>query len=341
MDGQGSPGEGPAIRFHVGDAIAAAYRYDPDARRCSAAEVDPLPQPGDGWVWLHLKLNDTRARHWLTHQSDLPPAAVHWLLDGPDRVHVQRMDDWLVGAANGLHHDFAFEPDQIGRLRFCLGPKLIVTGRRHPLRVVDQIRHSLHHGRAPTTALGLLALVVEHLAAEAEATVAGLMDEVDGIEDRVLDDRSNARTVEDRQALGRIRRSAAALRRHLLPEGSAFAAGLADLPPWADPAGRADLATACDRFGRVARGLDEVVDRARMLQEEIAAQRAEAMNRSLLVLAVLTAVFLPMTLITGIFGMNVAGLPGLQEHGAFIWVMLLILIAGAVTLAVLFWRRMF
>jgi zinc transporter len=65
------------------------------------------------------------------------------------------------------------------------------------------------------------------------------------------------------------------------------------------------------------------------------------MNRSLLVLSVLTAIFLPMTLITGIFGMNVAGLPGLQSPDGFLWVMVLILVAGVATLALMFWRRMF
>jgi zinc transporter len=47
-----------------------------------------------------------------------------------------------------------------------------------------------------------------------------------------------------------------------------------------------------------------------------------------------------MTLVTGIFGMNVAGLPGLHGAGSFWWVMVLILAAGVVTLAALFWRRL-
>ena len=334
-------GTRPTVSFHFGDAVAAAYHFDPASGVCRQTGVDPLPEVDSGWTWLHLKLTDTRARHWLPRQTILPPAIVHWLLEGPDRVHLQRLDGWLVGAANGLHHDFAFEPDQISRLRFCLKPHLLVTGRRHPLRVIDDVRRSLTTGPVPETALGMLALIAGHLAEEAEATVEKLMDEVDDIEDRVLDDRSTSRTIEDRQALGRIRRRAATLRRHLLPEGTVVAAGLDDLPDWADPAGRAGLAAAAERFRRAARSLDEVIDRARLLQDEIAAQRAEALNRTLLLLAVLTAIFLPMTLITGIFGMNVGGLPGTENGEAFLWVMLLILASGVAALALMFWRRMF
>jgi zinc transporter len=255
--------QGKPISFQFGDAVAAAYRFDPESGACRQTGVDPLPAAEGGWVWLHLKLTDIRARHWLARHGALPAAVAQWLLDGPDRVQMQRLDGWLVGAANGLHHDFAFEPDQIGRLRFCVGPNLLVTGRRHPLRVVDEIRRSLAAGSGPKTALGMLALIAGHLAAEAETTVEKLMDEVDRIEDRVLDDRSTSRTVEDRQALGRIRRRAATLRRHLLPEGAVVAAGLGDLPDWADPTGRAGLAAAAERFGRVARSIDEVIDRAR------------------------------------------------------------------------------
>jgi zinc transporter len=47
-----------------------------------------------------------------------------------------------------------------------------------------------------------------------------------------------------------------------------------------------------------------------------------------------------MTLVTGIFGMNVAGLPGLQGPASFWWVMILIIASGGATLAVLFWRRL-
>jgi zinc transporter len=83
----------------------------------------------------------------------------------------------------------------------------------------------------------------------------------------------------------------------------------------------------------------ELYERAKLLQEELASRVAEDTGRSLYVLAILSAVFLPMTLITGIFGMNVAGLPGLHGSGAFWWVLLLIVVAGTVTLATIFSRQ--
>jgi zinc transporter len=78
--------------------------------------------------------------------------------------------------------------------------------------------------------------------------------------------------------------------------------------------------------GRLAQRLDaldheimETRDRARLLQEEITALAAEETNRHLYVLSVLTTLVLPPTLVTGVFGMNIKGLPFTETEDGFLW----------------------
>jgi zinc transporter len=97
-----------------------------------------------------------------------------------------------------------------------------------------------------------------------------------------------------------------------------------------------DLVFAIDEAG-------SVYERAKLLQEELGSRLTEATSRNLFVLTVATIVFLPMTLLTGIFGMNVEGIPGVGDGasgGAFWWVMLLIAIAGVVTYLLIRLRRL-
>jgi zinc transporter len=103
---------------------------------------------------------------------------------------------------------------------------------------------------------------------------------------------------------------------------------------------REALQSSIDSLGLAIEEIAELYERAKLLQEELASRLAENTNRNLYALSILTAVLLPMTLVTGIFGMNVAGLPGVSGPGAFWWVMVLIFVSGAVTLALLFWRRL-
>jgi zinc transporter len=57
---------------------------------------------------------------------------------------------------------------------------------------------------------------------------------------------------------------------------------------------------------------------------------SEQTNRSLHVLAIVTTVFLPASLVAGIFGMNVGGLPLTQNIDGFLWAMVLTIAASLV-----------
>ena len=60
-------------------------------------------------------------------------------------------------------------------------------------------------------------------------------------------------------------------------------------------------------------------------------------NAGMRTLTALTAIFLPLNLITGIFGMNFASMPMLQDAWGF-WIAIATMIAVAGTLGLLFWR---
>ena len=95
-----------------------------------------------------------------------------------------------------------------------------------------------------------------------------------------------------------------------------------------------------DVLGFVLEEIAECYERAKLLQEELSSRVAESTGCNLYVLSILTAVLLPMTLVTGVFGMNVAGLPSMHDPGAFAKVMWLIVASGGGTLAVFFWQRL-
>jgi zinc transporter len=75
-----------------------------------------------------------------------------------------------------------------------------------------------------------------------------------------------------------------------------------------------------------------VVERVRLLQEELSAHLNEQTNRTLFVLTVATVLTLPMVIIPGLFGMNVGGVP-FKDHPAGFWVVVG-LVVGIVGLAV-------
>ena len=163
-----------------------------------------------------------------------------------------------------------------------------------------------------------------------------MIAQLDDVEDAIL----AGDIAHQREQLGRIRRWCARLRRRFAPERADLARLLAASGAVSRDMDREALQASSEALGFAVEEVLEVYERAKLLQEELASRLAENTGRNLYVLSILTAVLLPMTLVTGIFGMNVAGLPGLTDGSAFWWTMVLILASGGVTLALLFWRRL-
>lgn len=167
------------------------------------------------------------------------------------------------------------------------------------------------------------------------ARLEHLNDNVDDIEESVLSDRRS----EDRSELSAIRRQLAELRRHITPERRLLSQLNRLRPAWVPSSALEELTHALDELNDLHLTLETLYERAKLLQEEIASQMSEQMNRNLMALSILTALLMPATLVSGIFGMNVAGLPGLHDEASFLMVMGVMGGLGVATVGLLKWLK--
>jgi zinc transporter len=290
-----------------------------------------------GFVWLHFTLTDVRAREWIAHSPILPPEAAEFLLAADPRIRLDRFGAGIFGVLADLHHDFDLDPESLGVVRFYARSGLVISARRHPLRAVDRLRREVIGGVNIASPVIWLAHLLEHLAETFATLITDLGEQVDGIEDRILAGHFH----QEGAGLGRARRLMSRLRRHLNAERHELADITSQLPSWSDPGDSDELQRAVGRLDSFGQDLDLLYERGRLLQEEIASRLSEATNRNLYVLSIVTTIFLPMTLIVGLFGINVGGMPWLQNAEGFWWVVLGMLATAVVTFLFLHWRRLF
>jgi zinc transporter len=85
--------------------------------------------------------------------------------------------------------------------------------------------------------------------------------------------------------------------------------------------------------------LEAVRERAALLHEQITDLRGEQMENRSLVISIVAFIFLPLTFISGLLGMNVEGIPYAKEPWAFWGVVGICILIGAVVLAWFMWRH--
>lgn len=159
--------------------------------------------------------------------------------------------------------------------------------------------------------------------------------DVDRIEDRFLSERLSA----NRGQLSAMRRTLTRLQRMLAPEPGSIFRLLAKPPAWLLSADVQELRESTEEFSVVLADLAGLVERIKLLQEEIASRLDEQNNRTLFTLTLVTVIALPINIVAGFFGMNVGGIPFSENKHGF-WMMVL-LVAGFTALAAwwTFWRR--
>jgi zinc transporter len=299
------------------------------------ASVDQAPAHTDSVVWLHFNLSNAKARQTIARDDFMPVDAQEIFCDHDTRRRVELCDGGLLVVISDLTFEPDSDPADVAPLWCYIGERTFITGRTHPLKTADELRSAVKAGLIVESAIELLTWIISRRTATLRDLTDEMAEQVSELEDEIL----AGGIREQREQLGRIRRLCAQIRRHFGPDRSAFRKLLQQRPALLSEDQADQLRSEIEELSFLIDETNEIYERAKLLQEELASRLAENTGRSLYVLAILSAVFLPMTLITGVFGMNVAGLPGLHSPAAFWRVMMLIFVAGAVTLGAIFWRR--
>jgi zinc transporter len=318
------------LSFKQHDARGLVWGYCLRSAAPRSLHDGPAPAASvDEPVWYHFNLADGRARAWLSEESGLPAEAVDLLLDPLRRVRLQQQGGAVIGILEDLHHDFHGDPEGFGELRFYVDETRVISGRRHPLKSVDVLHRALEQGTPIDSTASWLDELVEGMTQSFGEAVHALVDEVDELEDEIVAGSNQ----DERARLASIRRLLVRFRRHV----HADRAALGKLRPHGVQAQgtTSPLRLALEHLDSVSQDLDLVHERVRLLQEEVAGLLAEATNRNLYVLSVVTTVLLPATLVTSIWGMNVGGMPWADDPHGFLWTALGVVFTILVSLALL------
>jgi zinc transporter len=300
--------------------------------------ADALENP-DISIWLHLNLSNSQIQRWLENTPLIPERVVEMIQEGVNLSRLERiekLDDCLLMVMNDFQQEFGEEgsDSSLGTLWAIVRPKLMVSLRNNPLRTTDKLRYDLRNGQLnPVSAIELFHELLDLRAEHLRTLLAHLSENMDDLEEKLLKERE----FPEHENLGRIRIQCSRLRRHFSPELIALHRLLKRLPYWFSEEDKHRLNDDLDLLSFLVQEISGLYDRAKVLQDEQAAHVAEFNAKNLQVLSVMTVIFLPMTLITGIMGMNMEDLPGLK--GSFYDVMVVMAVAGSAVYAALKMRR--
>ena len=303
-------------------------------RELSDAEVASWT-PGDGLLWVDLNLHNSPARKWLGQSESISENVTSILLAEETRPRSLAVHDGLVVIMRGINMNPGAVPDDMVAVRMWLQQGRIITSRRRKVLSVRDVRDELLAGRGPKTAGEFVVALTARLATRIEAAVENVENLLEELGERLGG--GDIATV--RTELGVIRRQAAAIRRHLSPQRDALDR-LARTPAGILSTDDVfDLREEGDHLTRHIEDLDLARENALVTQEELMNRIAQEQNSRMYLLSVIAAIFLPLTFVTGLLGMNVAGLPGTANPDGFLISAVIMLLLGIALVVYFRWKK--
>ena len=289
------------------DGLIVAFRLDGKGGG-AAIDWDGVRSwtPGDETLWVHLDRNREPACDWVRDESGLDSTTADALMAAETRPRAFTTAQGMMVILRGVNLNPGADPEDMVGLRLWLEDHRVISVRYRPLMAVNDLRGLTEQGRGPTGPGEFLVMVTDRLVERMGPVVADLSERLDELDVGLAE----MEPADARGELRRLRHTAIVLRRHLAPQRDVLARLQVEQLPWLSQGDKLALREVADRTVRYVEELDEVRERAIVLQDELMTRLSEQMQKTMYILTVVAAVMLPLSFVTGLLGVNVGGIPG-------------------------------
>ncbi len=305
------------------DGLIDGFAVSADGTITPLEDAASAEIPKDGFVWLHFSLD--HSAEVIRNGLGLDPMVSRSLLAPETRPRCGHLGHGVMLNLRGVNLNSGESPEDMLSLRCWLQPGRLITVRKRRSVAVEGLRERYQRGEAHDGPGGLLTEIITRLIDLIDPVADGLADGLDPLEARA------ARHGDDdalRDTISAMRHDAVIYRRYIGPMRDALLKLSSRPVPSLSERDLVAIQEEADRATRIVEELDISIERASVIVDQMAAARSERMNRNMMVLSVVSFIFLPLSFLTGLLGINVGGIPGAGTPHAFAIVLTICIVLG-------------
>lgn len=267
-------------------------------------------KPSEG-CWYHLERDADGLQDWL-RQAEIPEPLIDAMTEEDTRPRFQRLKEGFVLLLRGVNLNEGAAPEDMLSLRILSYKGVVYTFRKRPFKAITHIRQSLEQQDGPDDLNDFLVHLVEQLNLRIEDVIDAVEVKIEDMEAEGFD-----RTAEQQKTISTLHRRLLRLNRFIRPQLAALDKFTSDSEKSMDNELHQWLLNERDTTQRLLEQVDLMLEQLWMQRELLQQAVAEKMNRNTYWLSVIAGVFLPLSFLTGVFGINIGGMPGVENEHAF------------------------
>lgn len=278
------------------------FSYDPDRceeRALRPEEIPSLAAPEKGVLWLDIwGLSDPGVVKAVGDRFGFHPLALEDVLNIPQRPKVERYPGNLLVVLREIRY-----PEEPEQMSLFLADRVVVTFQERPGDPFDPIRDRIRNAKGRIRSLGPDYLAYSLCDAVIDAffpSLEKLGDEVEDLEERVM-----ANPVpETLKEIRGVKRNLLEVRRAVWPARDAMNEMLREESDLIRNETKVFLRDCYDHAIQLMDMVETYREMAASLVDEYMSAVSNRMNETMKVLTVIATIFIPLSFIAGIYGMN-------------------------------------
>lgn len=267
-------------------------------------------------AWVHLDATHEQTPLWLNENIDyLDPLIVDALLAEETRPRTTFHENGAMIILRGMNFNDNSKPEDMISIRLWIDQHRIISIQRRGLKAVQDVRNTLENGQGPRDSGEFIGFLCDRLFERMQPVLADIAMQIDDIEDDIL----SQTDITNRNELNDIRHKTLIFKRYITPQKDIMNSLVNADMSWIKKGHKRIFQENSDRLTRYTEELDMLRERSQMIKEEIMATLSDKMNKNMYSLSIIAGIFLPLSFLTGLLGINVGGMPGVDNDMAF-WI---------------------
>ncbi|KFK52457.1 magnesium transporter [Vibrio vulnificus] len=274
----------------------------------------PASQPDNNFQtinanhWYHCERHHPDIRAWLL-ENQVPLSTVNHLLADETRPSFHHYDDdSFMLILRGINMNDNAIPEDMLSIRILYYKGALISTRKTSSKAISEIRASLAEKKGPSSIADLLLTIIDGLTGKMQQYLQDIEEQIEQFE---LDTEQIGDIIEVQKALLRIKRFIRPQQYAIADFSSSEVALLTNKTLMVN--------YALSNITRINETIEFFLGELALLKEQIQQLREDKISRNSYLFTLIASIFLPTSFLTGLLGINIGGIPGVESPVAFLW----------------------
>ncbi len=284
-------------------------------------------------TWVHLDANNKNTKKWLNQEvSYLDHLIIDALLAEEARPRLIEFENGLLLIMRGIEKLNNSKNQNLASIRLWIDKDRVISIQRRKLEAIDSIYQNIADEKPIKNSGEFLYNLIYQILETTSTFLYSVAERIDILENQI----NRFKNLKLRDEIIEIRMNLTIFKRYLIPQKEVISKLKNINFPFIDNWAKRHFQENNEKVSHIIEEVDEILSRSKFLVDELSHSLNEKINRNMLKLSLIAMIFMPLTFLASIFGMNFSKIPLTNFENGFYLICFLMIIIGC--LQYLFFR---